>query len=226
MKKGLYNANVYDQYTFEIVWEKATPLYHKILEHPFVVEMVEGSLPREKYHAYLQQDLLYLRYASEAFKMTAERTIDEQQKSFLLTVHHDIEKSIVDYIKEYKIKQEALDPVFECHVYREHIMQAANSQNYFYNTGVLVPCLVSYSYVANHFIDKIHPDNPYSRWFTQNYHEFEQTAVPAKNFINDLLRNANKAAYEEFLRGFKESMEMEILFWEGMYNSLALEAAS
>ena len=40
--------------------EEAAPIWEKILKHPFLVEMGEGSLPMEKFVFYFKQDYSYL----------------------------------------------------------------------------------------------------------------------------------------------------------------------
>lgn len=215
---SLFSSCVHGEYNFEMVWEEASPLYHKILEQPFIMEMVEGFLPYEKYHNYIEQDVLYLLYESDAFKITAQRAPNEIQRNYLLRIHAGIERTLANYLREYRIEINEIIPVCECQVYREHVIQAAYSQSYFYNIGVLIPCVISYSFIANHFINKIESTNPYNHWFTEFYQKLGRTIGNAKKFIDNVLQNANEADYSNFLMGFKESMQMEILFWEGMHN--------
>ena len=41
-------------------WEAARPVYEKILEHPFVRALADGTLSAERFRFYLRQDALYL----------------------------------------------------------------------------------------------------------------------------------------------------------------------
>jgi len=42
------------------IWESITDIYQAIIQHPFNEELAQGTLPREKFAFYMQQDALYL----------------------------------------------------------------------------------------------------------------------------------------------------------------------
>lgn len=45
----------------ERIYERAKALWPRYLTHPFVTEMADGTLPKEKFRYYMVQDYLYLR---------------------------------------------------------------------------------------------------------------------------------------------------------------------
>lgn len=45
----------------ERIYERAKTLWPRYLTHPFVTEMADGTLPKEKFRYYMVQDYLYLR---------------------------------------------------------------------------------------------------------------------------------------------------------------------
>ena len=49
-------------------WEAAAPTYNKILELPFIKELTDGSLSRERFLFYIRQDSLYI---AEYFRVLA-----------------------------------------------------------------------------------------------------------------------------------------------------------
>ncbi|WP_277422262.1 hypothetical protein [Brachyspira hampsonii] len=49
----------------EIVWKKNEGLYKKIIDMPFNKELMEGTLDKEKFAYYIEQDSLYLKYYSK-----------------------------------------------------------------------------------------------------------------------------------------------------------------
>lgn len=219
-----FSSCVQAQYTFDMVWEEATPLYQEILNHPFVIEMAEGSLPREKYNIYTEQDVLYLKYDSEAFKIASEYAPNEFEKTYLFNEHIKMEKYVQQYLEQRA--NSIIDPLAECETYSQYVLKAVHSQNYYYMTGVLTPCIISYSYIANHYIDLIDSSHPYSGWFIYYYQNLGRIVGNAKKVINSILQDANDVEYKDFLNGFKESMKMETLFWDGMYRSSLTSNAS
>ncbi|HCC51139.1 MAG TPA: thiaminase II, partial [Porphyromonadaceae bacterium] len=44
----------------ENAWDAIKPIYKKTLELPFIQELMNGTLDREKFVFYIQQDALYL----------------------------------------------------------------------------------------------------------------------------------------------------------------------
>ena len=50
----------------EMVWKKNEGLYKKIVDMPFNKELMEGTLNKEKFAYYIEQDSLYLKYFSKA----------------------------------------------------------------------------------------------------------------------------------------------------------------
>jgi thiaminase/transcriptional activator TenA len=57
----------------EKTWEATTPIYKSITEMPFIKELADGSLPREKFLYYIAQDDIYLLSYARALAMIAAR---------------------------------------------------------------------------------------------------------------------------------------------------------
>lgn len=65
-------------------WEAALPVYRKILEHPFVRALADGSLCGERFRFYIRQDALYLDgYARRLAHVAARLPRKEQAERFL-----------------------------------------------------------------------------------------------------------------------------------------------
>src|SRR3970040_2297836 len=55
------------------MWERARPVYKKTLQHPFLKGLADGSLPRDKFQFYLEQDAQYLRVFGQALSVLASK---------------------------------------------------------------------------------------------------------------------------------------------------------
>lgn len=65
-------------------WEAALPVYEKILEHPFVEALADGTLSAERFRHYIRQDALYLDgYARRLAHIAARLTRKEHTETFL-----------------------------------------------------------------------------------------------------------------------------------------------
>ena len=63
----------------------AAPILEAILEHPYLNELASGTLPREIFRFYVQQDWLYLQEFTRTAAMTAARCPDVKEMRLLLT---------------------------------------------------------------------------------------------------------------------------------------------
>lgn len=65
-------------------WEAALPVYGRILEHPFVGALADGTLSEERFRFYIRQDALYLDgYARRLAHVAARLPRKEQAERFL-----------------------------------------------------------------------------------------------------------------------------------------------
>ena len=60
----------------EEAWKASEDIYEKILQHPFVKGLADGTLPAEKFRFYIEQDALYLRQYFRVLSHIASRLDD------------------------------------------------------------------------------------------------------------------------------------------------------
>ncbi|MDF2934553.1 MAG: tenA [Chryseobacterium sp.] len=63
----------------ELTWNQCEDRYQSILKMPFVVELANGTLPKEKFQFYMAQDSLYLEHFGRALALIAARANDISQ---------------------------------------------------------------------------------------------------------------------------------------------------
>lgn len=204
-----------ENHSFEVVWDDICPFYKEIAAHPFIREMQSGELPYEKYLHYLQQDVFYLMHDAQAFRLTSEGSPSEFEKKYLEGIAVSEERKILELYVKHMEGADNLKLLHECEIYANHLLEAANTQNYYYAAGSLMPCVVTYTFIANELFDQVDPTNIYFSWFKENK---EISLLGAKEYINYILQRATEQEYQDFLKGFRISMLMESLFWEGNYN--------
>ena len=62
----------------EYAWKQIEEYYQLILAMPFVKELAEGSLPKEKFQFYMAQDSLYLEHFGRALALIGARAYNIQ----------------------------------------------------------------------------------------------------------------------------------------------------
>src|SRR5690625_2223764 len=65
-------ATMSDRFSSE-AWHRAAPWFEAILRHPFVIELGDGSLPRDVFHRYVIDDAHYLTLYASALVTVAGR---------------------------------------------------------------------------------------------------------------------------------------------------------
>ena len=66
----------------ERIYERAKALWPRYLTHPFVTEMADGTLPKEKFRYYMVQDYLYLRDYVKIFAAILQKTTTSSRSAF------------------------------------------------------------------------------------------------------------------------------------------------
>ena len=93
---------------------RSEPQWRQYIQHPFVVQLAQGTLPRMSFEHYLKQDYLFLFHFARAFGLAAfkSRTLTELKRANrLLTGIVDIELDLhVQYCEQWGISTEELAP--------------------------------------------------------------------------------------------------------------------
>lgn len=203
-----------EHHSFELVWEETQTAFDKIINNPFIQEMKSGELPSEKFLQYMEQDFYYLHHDLIAFKILRDLSENVFEQKYLNSVIMDIEHTILNIFSKYDGEALVNRRIFpESESYVAHILDAVN-ENYYYAAGSLMTCVFSYSFIANELFPSIDEDNLYYHWFKM-YKEY--SIESGVNYVNHILNNASEIEYQEFLRGFERSMELELHFWYGVH---------
>ncbi|CAF3943092.1 unnamed protein product [Adineta steineri] len=83
-------------------WWKISHLYRNILDHPFIKEMGEGTLPEQKFDHFIQQDYLFMRDRAKAYCILVSRTVnDEEFRNYLDESGKAISKNADELFRKY-----------------------------------------------------------------------------------------------------------------------------
>lgn len=212
----------------DILFEDVRELWEKYLEHPFVKEIGEGTLEKEKFKNYLVQDYLYLKEYAKVFAMglvKAESLSD-------MNVYYGSIKGILEdetevhtnYLKYFGIDQ---DKVFD----NRKEMTTESYTSYMLGIGLkgdlkeiamtILPCAWSYQFIGRSLYEK-HKDaldnNFYKPWIEEySSVEFEEGSEVWKNHINDLCKDISETEAENLRDIFMKSSLYEMDFWDMAY---------
>lgn len=212
----------------DILFEDVRELWEKYLEHPFVKEIGEGTLDREKFKNYLVQDYLYLKEYAKVFAMglvKAESLSDMNlYYSSIKGILEDETEVHTNYLKYFGIDQ---SKVFD----NRKEMTTESYTSYMLGIGLkgdlkqiamtILPCAWSYQFIGRNLYEK-HKDaldnNFYKPWIEEySSVEFEEGSEVWKNHINDLCKDISEKEAENLRDIFMKSSLYEMDFWNMAY---------
>ena len=64
-------------------WKTALPVFHRILVHPFITGLADGTLPQDVFAFYVRQDALYLESYARTMSLIAARLPKQEQRDLM-----------------------------------------------------------------------------------------------------------------------------------------------
>lgn len=201
-------------------WEAALPVYRKILGHPFVRELADGTLPAEQFRHYIRQDALYLDgYARRLAHVASRLTRREHTEAFL---HFALDGIAVEralhaqFLAGDAPTRDEMSPA--CLLYTA-LLDAQATAPVEVEAAALLPCFVVYQRVGEHIHARQQgADNPYRRWIeTYADPSFAEAAALATRICDELADAAGVETRQRMTELFVRCTRMEWLFWESAW---------
>lgn len=207
------------------LWGSIADIYDAIVRHPFNTELVEGTLAREKFAFYIQQDALYLLDFSRSLAIMAGQAATSQQ---ILQFVRYAEGIIVEeralhesYFSLFGIEQPSTTPSPACFAYTNYLLATVSTRSYEEGAAALLPCFWIYHEVGNHILRHTTPGNPYQRWIdTYAGAEFADQANRAIDIVNECARRSSETTRRLMQQAFITSSKLE---WWFRYSAYRME---
>lgn len=201
-------------------WEAARPVYEKILEHPFVRALADGTLSAERFRFYLRQDALYLDgYARRLAHIAARLGRKEHTEAFLRFAADGIavERALHEqFLGGEHPASEEISPA--CLLYTS-VLESQATAPVEVEAAAVLPCFVVYQRVG----EAIHAqqqgtENPYRQWI-ETYADpaFAASTAEATAICDALADAAGDATRRRMTDIFVRGTRMEWLFWESAW---------
>jgi thiaminase/transcriptional activator TenA len=206
----------------ETLWSSITDIYQAIIRHPFNEELAQGTLPREKFAFYMQQDALYLSDFARALATMAGRAPDEE--ALLQFVRFAEGVAVVEralhtsYFHEFGIETPTRQQSPSCFAYTNFLLATTACRSYQEGMAALLPCFWIYREVGHDIYKRAAPNNPYQKWIDtyagQEFGEWVDRAIALTDRIAD---HASETQKERMRAAFVYSSRLEWMFWDSAY---------
>ena len=207
---------------------RAAKVWEEGYNHPFVQELGQGTLDREKFRFYLLQDYLYLLQYSKVFASAAIKSDTEELMTrfskiqyFILANEMDLHRS---YMAEFGIKpEEVIDVKSSLYnkTYTANMLAHAQTGGLAELLATVFPCAWTYSdwgkRLKEQYADRLE-GNFYKSWIEKYASkEFEDSFEWFYDALDALTANMTDKQRDKIADIFISSVEFEYLFWDMAY---------
>jgi len=206
-----------------ILREKASDIWEKILNHPFVVELYTGELPFSKFKYYILQDYNYLVTMTKVLSIASAKAPNIMQtKKALHLAYMTVTGEMENYEKllsdmNLSIKDAVSTTPNPSNVaYMNFLLSTSYMMDYWTTMAALLPCFWTYLEIAEKHKDKLesNPSTIYRRWAsTYLSREYKE--------IVDIFRNevdSSSLTVDEMRPYFELALKYEYMFWSAAYS--------
>lgn len=207
----------------EIAWAANQSIYNAIIQHPFNQELLDGTLKKDIFSYYIEQDSKYLEDFAKTLAVIASK-LDNAELiiQFIDFAHGAIIAEQEDVHQHYR-KSISHNNVSNfsvaCLGYTSYLLRNAFSESVEVAIATVIPCFWVYNEVGNHIKQNTQPNNSYQKWI-DNYasQDFANGVKKILAIANNYYNHANNSTQEKMLEAFKHSMMWEYRFWDDAYN--------
>ncbi|GLB53254.1 aminopyrimidine aminohydrolase [Neptunitalea chrysea] len=206
----------------EHAWETIQPIYNKIVEHPFITELKEGTLPEEKFAYYIQQDALYLANFGKVLSGIASKLSDaEHIQDFLgfSTGTIMVEKALhKTFIQSFSVNI-STEKSPSCMLYTNYLQTQLAAHPLEVAIAAVLPCFWIYKEVGDYILaTQTATNNKYQTWIdTYGGEEFANSVTKAIEISDYIALKTTKDIQKQMLDAFTTASKMEWLFWDSAY---------
>lgn len=206
----------------EQAWEKVQPIYERIIDMPFIRELMNGTLTTEQFRFYISQDSIYLEHFGKALALIAARAERvEDSLAFISFAQNAIivEQSLHEsYFKEFGVTGKGIaEPA--CHHYIHFLKSTTALEAVAVGMAAVLPCFRIYKEVGDYIVQHQTGDsNRYQVWIdTYGGEEFAQAVRQATMICDRIAAAVTERTKTEMTDAFITASRLEYDFWDGAY---------
>ena len=196
-------------------------------QHPFVMQLGNGSLAQPCFLHYLKQDFLFLKQYARAYALAIYKANNlADMRRALPSVHTLLDFEInhhVTYCSDWGLTEadlEAEDEDYGTVAYTRYVLDTGMSGDLVDLYAALAPCSIGYAEIGRLLAadkrSKI-TGNPFSSWIKlYSGDEFQQSVAESTAHFDQLLAeiDIHSERGQRLIKIFKTATRMEVAFWQ------------
>jgi thiaminase/transcriptional activator TenA len=207
------------------MWSALEDVFARILAHPFVAGLTDGSLPRDAFSHYVVQDALYLVDYARALALVGAKAPDEKAISMFASHAQgalEVERSLhAGLLLDLGLRAEAvratqLSPTTLA--YTSYLLRVCHQGSFAEGLAAVLPCYWIYAEVGAKLLARSSPDPLYARWIgTYGGEEFGRIVADVLALV-DRVGAAASPAEQDLMRGHVlTTARYEWMFWDAAW---------
>lgn len=208
-----------------VLWRPIEPLFSRILAHPFLTGLADGTLPEASFRHYVEQDTLYLRSFARGLALLGSRAESDDALTLFCThaanaiaVERELHKG---FIEEWESDYDAvteMDPAPNTLLYTSYLLRVAYERPHYEGLGAFLPCYWIYREVGKALEGEGSPHALYQRWIaTYGGEEFGEVVDAVLGIMEETLKRLTAEQKSAVQRHFVQTSKLEYLFWDMGY---------
>ncbi len=204
------------------LWRSIEDIYSRILEHPFLAGLTDGTLPEECFRHYVLQDALYLRDYARALSLAGVRSPGED--ALVMFNEHSagaimVERSLHDsFLKDLNIPADELDRTRMAPTtlaYTSYLLRTASLGDYPELLGAVLPCYWIYAEVGKALLERSSPNPMYQKWIeTYGGEDFNALVEAVLDVTDHACEDLSPAQKSRVTESFVTTSRYEWMFWD------------
>lgn len=193
-----------------------------IKKHPFIIGLMDGTLPEEVFKFYINQDALYLAEYKKILASVAVKCVDTDDTQFYLdsaTGIINVENALHQiFLKDHQTTKEA-SPT--CELYTSFLTSSVTNGSLEEGLAAVLPCFTIYKDVGDYILlnQQNKEYNPYQDWInTYGGEAFANSVNQAVEITNKYAANASSDLIKIMNSAFNKASRLEWMFWDSAYN--------
>lgn len=204
-------------------WAKAHETFKAIQNHPFNQELTDGSLSKDIFAYYLEQDIYYLTQFSRALLVLAARMPIEKDRLTLLDQAQNalsLEQKLIHEPLKKNLSLKKTGHLTPATLgYTSFLLQVCALESIEIAVASLLPCFWVYYALGLEMQKETCSKNPYWPWIeTYASPPFQAPLKAMRDLFETLGKRASRSRQSAMMHAFHQSVCMEWHFWNDVYD--------
>ncbi len=206
----------------EQAWIAAQPVYEQILKHPFIQGLIDGTLYKEKFVFYIQQDTFYLAEYGRVLAAIASKLTNTNHIEAFIHFANDtmaVEKGLHKSFMQQTNNTCNLVASPSCLLYTSYLLRQLVSAPIEVVAATVLPCFWIYKKVGDYILEhQTEGDNPYQAWIdTYGGEDFEKSVNIAIEICDQLADKCTEEQRQSMIDAYVMCSKLEWMFWDSAW---------